>query len=131
MFWNKVMGSKKKLKYLENQVLSLYVAFIMQLPHERFIQRAESMYDKNVIYLIEEMRLLLHECFEDKYMNRTKGYSYQDDYSDERIAELEAKLQQKQLYIEALSLENSKLKTTIEVMGDYCENLLEEKNESV
>lgn len=129
MFWNKVMGSKKKLRYLENQVLSLYVAFIMQLPHESFIRRAESMYDKNVIYLIEEMRVLLHECFEDKYMNRTKGYGYQGEHSDERIAELEAKLQQKQLYIEALTLENRKLKTANEIMGDYCDNLLEGKND--
>lgn len=129
MFWNKKISSKKKLKYLENQVLSLYVAFIMQLPHESFIRRAESMYDKNVIYLIEEIRVLLHECFEDKYMNRAKGYSYQDDYSDERIAELEAKLQQKQLYIEALTLENRKLKTANEIMGDYCDNLLEGKND--
>lgn len=129
MFWNKKISSKKKLKYMENQVLSLYVAFIMQLPHESFIRRAESMYDKNVIYLIEEMRVLLHECFEDKYMNRTKGYGYHDGESDERIAELEAKLQQKQLYIEALTLENRKLKTANEIMGDYCDNLLEGKND--
>lgn len=129
MFWNKKISSKKKLRYLENQVLSLYSAFIIQLPHESFIKRSESMYHKNVNCLIEEMRLLLHECFEDKYMNRTKGYSYQDDYSDERIAELEAKLQQKQLYIEALTLENRKLKTANEIMGDYCDNLLEGKND--
>lgn len=129
MFWNKKISSKKKLRYLENQVLSLYSAFIIQLPHESFIKRSESMYHKNVNCLVEEMRLLLHECFEDKYMNRTKGYSYQDDYSDERIAELEAKLQQKQLYIEALTLENRKLKTANEIMGDYCDNLLEGKND--
>lgn len=129
MFWNNIRSAKKKLKDLEGQILSLYAVCIMQLSHERFVKLAETMSDKDTSFLIAEMKLLLRECFEDKYMNRTKGYSYQDDYSDERIAELEAKLQQKQLYIEALTLENRKLKTANEIMGDYCDNLLEGKND--
>lgn len=131
MFWNKTRSAKKKLKDLEGQILSLYVVCIMQLPHERFVKLAETMSDKDTSFLIAEMKLLLRECFEDKYRNRIRRSNHQEEESAERIAELEAELHQKQIYIKALTLENSKLKTTVEVMGDYCDELLEGQDESV